>query len=564
MEGNLNNAPPSESSHTTSCADTFLGSSLLGEQCVTRTVWAFLAAGIMLRLVRYLQAFPLWGDECMVAVNFLDRGYLDLIQPLDWGQICPLLFLWVELTAVKLLGFSEWSLRLFPMLCGIASLFVFHHLARRLLRGLPLVLAVAIFAVSYYLIRHGTEVKQYSLDLLVSLGLLALAVEWWHSKRTLWLWLLAAAAPLVVLASLPGVFVAGGVSLALIPSVWRLWERRTWLAYAAYHAALLASFAVMYFLFLKPHQAWALEKGVHWHYHQGFPPLTHVKGLLLWLADVHTGKMFAYPFGAGHGGSVLTSACWLIGCVILWRRGHWEWLLLLVAPFGLGLFAAALQKYPYGSNTRVMMYLAPAICLAAGLGLATALSWLRPVRFRPLAVALSVMALGGVGTASLVRDLVHPYKTDYDRQSNEFSRWFWTEMGRDAELVCVLRDLNTDLLGGECSFQPALYLCLQRLHSPRHRDGHTPALERVDARRPLRCVVYHAIGQSLNKQVYDEWMRRMRKDFSLVGVRRFPVNAAADMNYCHVYLAYDFRPRGQRTVTLAQLLGRGHAIQERQ
>src|SRR2546423_374788 len=38
-----------------------------------QAAWAFVALGILLRLARYLLCFPLWGDECMVAVNFLDR-----------------------------------------------------------------------------------------------------------------------------------------------------------------------------------------------------------------------------------------------------------------------------------------------------------------------------------------------------------------------------------------------------------------------------------------------------------------------------------------------------------
>ena len=35
--------------------------------------------------------------------------------------------------------------------------------------------------MSYYPIRHGAEVKQYSTDLFASLILIALAVEWWKS-----------------------------------------------------------------------------------------------------------------------------------------------------------------------------------------------------------------------------------------------------------------------------------------------------------------------------------------------------------------------------------------------
>ena len=109
--------------------------------------------GVLLRVVTFALNFPLWGDEAFVAVNFITRGYRDLLRPLDYGQICPLLFLWLELTAVKLFGFSEWSLRLIPTLCSVASVFLFAHVAGRVTRGTARLLAVGIFSVAYYPIR---------------------------------------------------------------------------------------------------------------------------------------------------------------------------------------------------------------------------------------------------------------------------------------------------------------------------------------------------------------------------------------------------------------------------
>ena len=48
--------------------------------------------GLLVRLVRYLVVYPIWHDEAFLAVNFLDRGYRDLLRPLDYcaGQPHPL------------------------------------------------------------------------------------------------------------------------------------------------------------------------------------------------------------------------------------------------------------------------------------------------------------------------------------------------------------------------------------------------------------------------------------------------------------------------------------------
>ena len=198
-----------------------------GSDRLAKAIWAFVWLGVILRVVTYLLNFPLWGDEAFVAVNLIARGYGDLMRPLDYGQVCPLFFLWLELTAVKVFGFSEWSLRLIPTVCSVASVFLFAHMAGRVTRGPARLLAVGIFCVAYYPIRHGAEVKQYSTDLLAALILLALAIEWWrHPDKSRWLWALAAVVPLMLGLSHPAVFVAGGISVALTVKVWARVKRR--------------------------------------------------------------------------------------------------------------------------------------------------------------------------------------------------------------------------------------------------------------------------------------------------------------------------------------------------
>ncbi len=120
-------------------------------------LWLFLALGIAARVIRYALRFPLWEDEAFLAANLLHRGFGELAGSLDYYQVCPLGFLWVQLGAVRLLGFNEYVLRLVPLVCGLASLFLFRHLAGRLLRGTALVLAVAIFSVSYPCIRYSSR-----------------------------------------------------------------------------------------------------------------------------------------------------------------------------------------------------------------------------------------------------------------------------------------------------------------------------------------------------------------------------------------------------------------------
>ena len=122
----------------------------------------FLTLGVVLRLVRFALNHPLWRDETFLAANLVDRDFEGLTRPLDFGQVCPILFLWAEKGISLVFGFNERSLRLLPTVASIAGLPLFRHLAGRLLQGQALVLAVAILAVGYTPIRHGGEIKPYS------------------------------------------------------------------------------------------------------------------------------------------------------------------------------------------------------------------------------------------------------------------------------------------------------------------------------------------------------------------------------------------------------------------
>ncbi len=109
---------------------------LLASQAQRRWLLALMIIGVVLRLTRYLLRFPLWEDEAMLSANLLDRGYGGLLQPLHYCQVAPTLFLWGQLTLVKILGFNEYALRLIPFLCGLGSLLLFRHVAGRLLQGI--------------------------------------------------------------------------------------------------------------------------------------------------------------------------------------------------------------------------------------------------------------------------------------------------------------------------------------------------------------------------------------------------------------------------------------------
>lgn len=509
-------------------------------------LYALLGLGVLLRLTRYLLNAPLWGDECFLAASFIDRDFAGLLEPLEYNMVAPPLFLWAELAAVRLFGYSELSLRLVPTLASLGSLGLFAWLARRWLAGWPQLIAVGIFAVSYYPIRHGNEVKPYSVDLLMALALLVLATEWLRAPQKLqWLYLLAAASAVALLSSFPAMFVAGGVMLALAPQILRSRDWRTWLAYFSLAAFLLASFAAVYVLSVRMQSERYDTAGLKSLWNNDFPPLTQPWTLPGWLLERHTSHMFAYPVGGAHYASIGTSLLVLAGGVYLWRNGRRGVIVLSAAPLAACLAAAALERYPYGGSARTMQFIAPAVCLLAGAGAAWLLASLRRREQRRLGAPAGLALLALIGGAIFFRDLTAPYKTIYDQQSREFAGWFWREQARQAELVCVKRDLQTVFDARHWTYdRTAVYQCYQQVFSDRHRAGKAPDWDAVAADHPLRCVLYNE--DPVDQPEFQAWLDGMLQRYELRERREYRSNLGVVLRnapYGDLYVVYEFVPK---------------------
>lgn len=508
-------------------------------------IWALLILGLVARSVRYFLKFPLWDDECFLMANLLNRGYLELNEPLNYWQICPVGFLWLELALSRAFGFCEYALRLPSFVCSVASLFIFRYMAARLLKGTSLLMAVGIFAVAYPLIRYSAEAKPYGIDMFLSLVLFTMAIEWWlgGARRGRWLWAMAVLAPVGILLSYPLVFMAGGVSLFVGYVLYREPQRRGWTAWAVFNLALLGAFAAIYLISIQPQSSNELSS-MRAYWDRGFPPLAEPLGMIGWFFKVHTGQMLAYPFGGNNGGSILTFMACAVGLTVLARRRQYSLLLLLLSPLALTFAAAAMGRYPYGGMVRFNIYMAPAICLLAGLGLA---AFPQPLRWRAAthsrsAVMTTVAILAIVAAVSIARDVAFPAKAATDMRFRDFARWFWFDMAHDGELVCLKSDLGKDF--SPDTFQhgfSAMYLCNQRIYSPRHARVEPPQWDSVSADWPLRCVQFKSSLYEYDSLAFDKWLQSMETRYELVARDRYP------------FACYDKRETKIRTMTYVEV-----------
>lgn len=483
------------------------------EAMAGRWVGAFLVLGVAIRLLRFALDHPLWRDEAYLAWNVLDRDYAGLARPLDYQQVCPLFFLWLEKAVIDILGFHEWTLRLVPTVAAVAGLLVFRHVAGRLFKGVALPIAVAILAIGYTPIRHGGEFKPYATDFLVALGLIGLAVEWLRAPgRVRFLWALGALGPIAAGFSNPSIFVGASVGIVLAGPILASRSARAIVPLAVFAAATGAMFLVL----LKWVNAPQGEHVMPWmrvYWAGAFPPHSPGK-FFLWLARVHTSQMFAYPAGGDVGASTMTTGLVVAAVVAYLRRGSKPVLVLLLIPFAMGLAAAFLGRYPYGGSARTMQYVAPSIILLAGLGAAVLLARLPRSGWRRRAPAWVLSGLMAVGIGMMIWDATHPYLTPLDRDGRDFARRFWAEESSGAEVVCARTDLHLpiDTLVWQGD-RAAVYLCHQAMYSPRHHAKEPPRLDRVSRSHPLRVVVF---GETRgDARVVARWIRENAGRYAL-------------------------------------------------
>ena len=151
----------------------------------------------------------------MLALNVVNRGFGDLFMPLDYDQGTPIGFVLVEKIFNLMFGRNEFSLRLFPFLIGLVSLWMFTLLLKQFSQGAGLWVGLTLFAFNPRLIYYSSEVKQYIVDVAVTILLLLIAIPLFQQPSRKRLAMLVLTGFLALWFSHPSLFVLAGIGLSL-------------------------------------------------------------------------------------------------------------------------------------------------------------------------------------------------------------------------------------------------------------------------------------------------------------------------------------------------------------
>lgn len=316
-----------------------------------------MAFGGALRLNHYFGNRSFYADEAWLAFDCLVRSFSDIWLTRPYAadfSIVPIGFSSVEKFSSILLGNQEFSFRLFPLLCGLSAIPLFYLLLKKIIRPQALPIALALFVLSDALIYYSAECKQYSTELLVTLGIyLFVAYQRYDSQPNRFILLLNFLGMTSLLFSYSATLVMAGVALTLtmvsilnkdpkrvkrLFVVWCFWVFSFFIIqWPAVHFMIGNDLNVRYArdLFM-PHPVLSLKAGI-------------------WLVQSIENVI---DFLTGMPLPVIGFLLVIVGGRVLFHRDK-TWFFFLSLPILLALIASSFNKYPF--LHRFLLFASPAI-----------------------------------------------------------------------------------------------------------------------------------------------------------------------------------------------------------
>jgi hypothetical protein len=295
-----------------------------------------------------------------------------------------------------------------------------YFLLRRVLSPWAGLWALAVFGMAEEALNYVAQVKQYSLDLLITTAMLWLTVRCVQEKRGLvWLALMGG---LGIWFSHAAVFVTAGIGLVFAwLAIWATGEKKeakgvffsVW-AVGAMGLLWVASFMAEYFLVLQQLSESSYLQG-YWIWQ--FPPLpTSARGVMWYLSTfqripfdvLQTAGVAPWWHAMARAAAMLCGLMMLHGLWLCWSKHRV--LALVVLATGVCVFAAsALRQYPLFG--RLMLFAIPLWLVLVGVSLEGLLS-ARGRSPRAVGVIAGIFVVGFVGASAVMNAVWLPIGPD--------------------------------------------------------------------------------------------------------------------------------------------------------
>jgi hypothetical protein len=381
-----------------------------------------------------------WGDELAISINLREKAVTELADRLLYFQVAPVG--WLATGKAMLVGFGEGErvLRLPSLVAGLVALGLVAVIADRAIGRWAAVAAVGLVGVTPAILYYAGELKQYSVETAVGLGLVAVggALTRRQAGAARW-WVIAAGAGFALVAvalSYSALVVLAGVAAGVVThlALQRRWRNALMSVLVVAPAALLGAGLVLH------RQSLPLHPTQDRFFPTGFPASDGGVGAVLeWLPDMWT-ELTVYPLG-------WRSPWWTLllvaaGLVAFAARGRWQWVAIFGGVLAAAAGAAAAGGLPLAG--RVSLYLVPVFVLLIVAGLAGVVQAIRRLAQRhrlpgwvwPAAATAVVVALA-VAAGPPIRDGLAEVRDPAVRDTGRAALSTVAELRRPGDVVVV-------------------------------------------------------------------------------------------------------------------------------
>ena len=192
----------------------------------------------------------LWLDEAFLALNIIEKTYFDLLKPLDYFQISPVLFLWIEKFTFSFFN-NDLGLRVFPILCYWLSIFFYFKFTQLLFKDIIITnVAVSIYCSIPFIFGYSVEIKQYVVDILAITSLFYFFIQALNTseKNNKWIYILTITGMICLFLSHISIVIITTISIVLLIKIFYIKLNRKWLIVII---CWFICFILHYFFFLK-------------------------------------------------------------------------------------------------------------------------------------------------------------------------------------------------------------------------------------------------------------------------------------------------------------------------
>ncbi len=378
-------------------------------------IWFVILLGLTFRLVPYIENRSLWLDESMLALNIVNRSYSELLLPLDMHQGAPPGFLLTEKFLTQIIGENEYALRLFPLISGLLSVFIFYLIARQTLDKEVLLLGLFLFSISTTSVYFASETKQYASDVLISMSLILLTIR--QISRTpgiKYLFIYAGAGIVAIIFSHPSVFILAGCGTTMIVSSILIKNNKRLFSYLSVSAIWLAFFVLVYMFHTRfLHQ----NNGLMNYWNNAFMPFPPKSIEDLKWFFLTSQQVFKSPMGYTIGG--LASFFFILGGIYQWQKSR-EIFFIFILPMLFALIASGLHKFPFAG--RLILFLQPVfiIFIISGIYLIASsakrnkfILYLIPILFIVGPMTLKTIAYVAKPERNEIKNILYEIKMEY-------------------------------------------------------------------------------------------------------------------------------------------------------